>query len=43
MLLLAYIPEEGVAPSLHLSVAAIEKGAFWLLSTVVTNYYTSVY
>ena len=29
---------EGVAPSLHLGVAAIEKGAFEPLSTTVANF-----
>ena len=28
---------KGVAPSLHLGVVAIEKGAFWSLSTTVAN------
>ena len=29
---------EGVAPSLHLGVVAIEKGAFGLPSTMVANF-----
>ena len=28
---------KGVAPSLHLGVVAIEKGAFWSPSTMATN------
>ena len=30
-------PGKGVVPSLHLSVVAIEKGAFWPPSTMVAN------
>ena len=31
-------PRKEVAPSLHLGVVAIEKGAFWSPSTMVTNF-----
>ena len=30
-------PGKGVGPPLHLSVVAIEKGAFWLPLTTVAN------
>ena len=30
-------PEKGVAPSLQLSVVAIEKGALWSPSTKIAN------
>ena len=32
------LSREGVAPSLHLGVVAIEKGAFGLPSTMVANF-----
>ena len=35
--------ERSSAPPLHLSVVAIEKGAFWLLSTTVANLFTTYY
>ena len=31
-------PGKGVAPSLHLGVVAIKKGAFWLPLTAVANF-----
>ena len=31
-------PGKGVCPPLHLSVVAIEKGAFWSPSTTVANF-----
>ena len=29
---------ERIAPSLHISIVSIEKGVFWSLSTMVTNF-----
>ena len=31
-------PGKGVAPSLHLGLVAIEKGAFWSSLTMVANF-----
>ena len=38
----AGFPGKGVAPSQHLGVVAIEKGAFWSPSTTVTNFTTGL-
>ena len=36
-------PRKGVAPSLHIGVVAIEKGAFWSPSTMVANFTLLIY